>query len=219
MNNIEVNNLGFETKSDLTKYIQDLFNKHEYEEEFYDLTLQRLVSKHHHYCSKNSLWPLRFKKVPHTEEGFKNGYKSMGYFIQHKLGRHDFSWRKCINPPNIFETMKIGLRKAIYPVIKEFKRHNNYECAVCEKTDEGLQVHHDPSFESMAKSVKNLINKEDKKTRFDQDWINDDNFRIRSDHPVLKEFLKIHEKSKLEYRCKKHHKHNKTNIKQETKNV
>ncbi len=113
------NNIGFNTKEEVTKYVQEILYRYD-DYQFLNKTdfnfIHDLLENGHHN-------PI--KKIGCGISGFfvkKNMYNKRGFFIKRLDGSEtDFSFVKCIHPKSSLQDLKSACRSAIREDIVKFR--------------------------------------------------------------------------------------------------
>ncbi len=190
---------NFTTKVELTKTVQNIVRSRPFEVEFESELLSDLIAERHWHCSFHQLRPTKFKK----SEGWNGGYDFWGWF--EPTGWHKVSWRKCITPDKIDNTLKGALRTAILPIVSEYK----YLHLFCERCNVHPieHVHHvSPTFDEMFRDAISVMSIEEKEQiKVSQDWNEEAPFQLPRDHPAVQSILRSHEGAQLQAVCKDCH--------------
>ena len=154
--------------------------------------LSDLVSRYHYYCSKHSLRPTRFRKMPRRT----GGYNLEAWF--EGIGWHGVSYRKCLTPP----TFRSEAIHALRQVVESFVwSHRKPCCDRCGSRDR-LEVNHlKPRFEEMVEKALEAADEADKAAWDRFDWVSQEEFQLPPAGKAVRMIVELHKKAIFQTLC------------------
>lgn len=192
----------YPSKQAVTTAVQEELAVYQKGELFTSPLLTDLISKHHHRCAPLKLQPTHFRKMTLPEyPNHPTAYELQGYFPSLQQW-HDVSWKKCLNPPTYLDEVYQSLRFRIAPQMKKVRSE---ACHKCGSRDQ-LDVHHaTPTFATIAQEASKQFTPAEILNWAYHDWVNQARFSLPENHPVVKEFDRLHKSAALITLCRKCH--------------
>ena len=183
----------FKTKKAVQDAVRASLNAHPLVQVFECPLLADLVVKHHYYCSKHDLRPVRFRKMPRE----KGGYELQGWFNELNSW-HGVSYLKCLNPPTFEQFINKALRDAVFPLVRAAEKPCCEKCGSVYR----LEVDHvKPTFNEMFQEALKALDDKDRAAWAAYNWVTHASLVLPPDGGAVKKILELHQTATLQTLC------------------